>query len=1494
MINIDAIEKGYYEVYVNDVKVSQHTKPLKALSRAHEEKFKDVNANVYIKQPNIEPITEINDSSEQINELLSKITEKDLIIAEKDLIIAEKDSIIAENKITIEDMLQEILRLKELNNNGGNNGNNGNNIAITDLSITPSSLNMVVGNTQKLTKIIIPTNATNKSGVWSSSDNTICTVSTSGLVTSVGEGICNITFTSNDGNITASCTITSNLIELPTDGKAFPSALGAGAFSRADVNYSIYEVTNLNPDGPGSFFSGLGDNRIIVFKVSGIINMGSIGSTKGFNNCIVLGQTAPEGGITVVGRGWRWENCSNVVFRYVRFRTWQCQDILNDPCGVDSIDIISSNNIIFDHCSFAYGGDETLSFRGASHTITVQNCMFSYGKTGMLLGDSNDYTLSYDMSLINNFFTEISHRFPNPNSNGRVDIIGNVVYNWFNRLMRTGGDVQLNEIGNSYVDPILEITSGTTFSGNKLDVATATPLIYTTNNRLTNVLTANGQDNTILWQDWNGGRLPISSDFTDTIFPLLNYDLELPDGDNSNLSITNKERGVNAYLNEFGNRIFQLDDLDLQAYTDFDNREYFNWTTADDWKVLPQRAWLTANTSNYGVIKNEHDPSTHTGVIPNSWIISKGLDPATFNPVANDLNATYTNIEVYSFNIDTESGQPLVKAFPTAYGAGAYATGGRGGKICHVDTLTWNTSVTYDATTDSYSGGFYNMFYELDIPAKIIVFDVAGYIVLPEFVDLDFRFKTNQGNITIAGQTAPGKIVFKTNYFIVRDVNNLIWRYCSFTKNDEDYPLSGWDALEFSTNNINNGGSSSDIIIDHCSFFYGKDEGFSMSSRFDDNDPNLAGGIITNVTIQNTLIAASTKGSILGGYQPDAELTMAYSAYVDCNYRFPNPVAYGNGQVDVYNVFTENYGGRLMRVTGGGNFNVLNNYYQTNRANFGKQQLQYRIDNEASLFSKGTIITGRKDDPSTDDYVFWEIFASSDLPENDPIPESVKSPTQFPLVGVAGTILPTEQVKIQVLPNVGNIHRIDENGNIVSDEFALDTFYRNLGLNYSATTETYRYPTVKFPTVQTTTAYTSTLKDGIPDVWRSVNMPTGALHNDIAPNGYTWIENYLNSVDNFSPISVSGVTISPSIATIEVGATQQLSETVEPINASINTGSWSSSNELIATVSNTGLVTGISEGTATITFTSTDGSFSDTCTITVTSPITTGVELYTRNNAIANDVNEGNTLTGLTAANVSLFVETVDVDSGSFALRVEKNSGTSRLEISSSLIVGRNYVMTFRAKKEVAADLTIGTWVGVSGLTVSGVATETYSNFTVNFTVTDTNVISRFYNFGAVGSSYWMDNFSLKEVINELFVQSNAAATIPYESNSLGTWTNSFNLTIDTVDTNGSDYALYILRNSNGGFSQCDLNLTGFTIGDEIVISFDFKVVNPNQQNVTLNGTDNNTAFFILGEQPTEWTNVSRTVIMTSDTLRVRLTASAGGGLIGDKVSLDNLSIIKI
>lgn len=83
-------------------------------------------------------------------------------------------------------------------------------------------------------------------------------------------------------------------------------------------------------------------------------------------------------------------------------------------------------------------------------------------------------------------------------------------------------------------------------------------------------------------------------------------------------------------------------------------------------------------------------------------------------------------------------------------------------------------------------------------------------------------------------------------------------------------------------------------------------------------------------------------------------------------------------------------------------------------------------------------------------------------------------------------------------------------------------------------------------------------------------------------------------------VSATGVTISgcPDGDVLIPLDTYQLTKTVLPAG-SLQTGTWTSSAPLIATVSVGGLVTGISAGTATITFTTTDGSFTATCIITV-------------------------------------------------------------------------------------------------------------------------------------------------------------------------------------------------------------------------------------------------------------------------------------------------------
>lgn len=81
---------------------------------------------------------------------------------------------------------------------------------------------------------------------------------------------------------------------------------------------------------------------------------------------------------------------------------------------------------------------------------------------------------------------------------------------------------------------------------------------------------------------------------------------------------------------------------------------------------------------------------------------------------------------------------------------------------------------------------------------------------------------------------------------------------------------------------------------------------------------------------------------------------------------------------------------------------------------------------------------------------------------------------------------------------------------------------------------------------------------------------------------------------------ITGITLDYTSLTLYTGKTQQLKATVQPSNADVNSISWTSSNSNVATVSSSGVVEGIREGTATITASANDGSgVKATCKVTV-------------------------------------------------------------------------------------------------------------------------------------------------------------------------------------------------------------------------------------------------------------------------------------------------------
>jgi hypothetical protein len=160
---------------------------------------------------------------------------------------------------------------------------------------------------------------------------------------------------------------------------AFPGAEGFGVDQiTGGRGGEVRKVTNLNDSGPGSFREAVaGDEpKIVVFEVGGIIRTAGVPIGA---NTTVAGQTSPSG-ITFYG----WDRPTpkndrldpsvkngglsvgdNVILRHVRVRG----SAYKGDCLA-----AYARNVILDHCSFSWSGDEIVSFWSGSRNVTIQWC----------------------------------------------------------------------------------------------------------------------------------------------------------------------------------------------------------------------------------------------------------------------------------------------------------------------------------------------------------------------------------------------------------------------------------------------------------------------------------------------------------------------------------------------------------------------------------------------------------------------------------------------------------------------------------------------------------------------------------------------------------------------------------------------------------------------------------------------------------------------------------------------------------------------------------------------------------------------------------------------------------------------------------------------------------------------------------------------------------------------------------------------------------------
>ena len=266
----------------------------------------------------------------------------------------------------------------------------------------------------------------------------------------------------------------------------------------------------------------------------------------------------------------------------------------------------------------------------------------------------------------------------------------------------------------------------------------------------------------------------------------------------------------------------------------------------------------------------------------------------------------------------TVTAQEEVPAFPGAEGHGRYITGGRGGDVVHVTNLN-----------DSGKGSLRDA---VGTGNRIVVFDVAGIIALKS--DL-----TIKDNITIAGQTAPYPGI-TVRYYTVRPGNNNIIRFIRIRRGEEVDVNDGADATWQR--------QKDGILLDHCSFSWSIDE---IASFYDNQHFTMQwctlGEALANPGHSK---GEHSYGGIWGGkgasFHHNFLCHMQNHVPRFCgaryNYSKYDTEKYANSIqaeiVDFRNCVMYNWGSGngCYGGTGGGNINIVNNYYKAGPATKNK------------------------------------------------------------------------------------------------------------------------------------------------------------------------------------------------------------------------------------------------------------------------------------------------------------------------------------------------------------------------------------------------------------------------------------------------------------------------------------------------------------------------------------------------------------------------------
>ncbi|MDR0810960.1 MAG: pectate lyase [Paludibacter sp.] len=450
-------------------------------------------------------------------------------------------------------------------------------------------------------------------------------------------------------------------------------------------------------------------------------------------------------------------------------------------------------------------------------------------------------------------------------------------------------------------------------------------------------------------------------------------------------------------------------------------------------------------------------------------------------------------------------------AFPGAEGYGRYATGGRGGAIYYVTNLTDNNTGN-TATREGSLRWCLNQ-----NGTKTILFKVSGTIFL------NSELKITKGDVTIAGQSAPGAGICIAGFPVSVSADNVIVRYVRIRMgNERDISSDGADAF--------GGRFHNNIIIDHCSISWSTDECCSFYNN-------------SNFTLQWCIISESLNygghskgahgyGGIWGGFGASYH----HNLMAHNKSRVPRlgPGANStptNELFDVRNNVYYNYAGEGCYGGEAMHGNIVNNYYKSGPAGVslatGKKKrifvpsvtTQFPIINGlwGSYYIDGNYMVGQADVTANnwDNGVYNQISPAPNQTLKDQLRLTEPLPTDVVTTHTA------QNAYNKVLLYAGCSHYRDAiDTRIITETQTNTTTFKGAYQNIPGIIDSEQDLRPEdadgdwgpWCALVQTAPPADENRDGIPDAWFAANVPAGSTANSLNADGYTYLEVYLASL----------------------------------------------------------------------------------------------------------------------------------------------------------------------------------------------------------------------------------------------------------------------------------------------------------------------------------------------------------------------------------------------